>query len=82
MEKMRGDGYKLLLGRFQLDIRGKFFTRTIAVGIISLGESQSPQRRTPRRLGCTGGWASLSRLGFAKGGWTRRSLRSVQPGIL
>lgn len=63
MEKMRGDGYKLLLGRFQLDIRGKFFTRTIAVGIISLGESQSPQRRAPRRLGCTGagpacpGWA-------------------------
>ncbi|KAK4830472.1 hypothetical protein QYF61_011196 [Mycteria americana] len=31
MEKMRGNGYKLLLGRFQLDTRGKFFTmRTIS----------------------------------------------------
>jgi len=26
MEKMRGDGDKLLLGRFRLDTRGKFFT--------------------------------------------------------
>lgn len=26
-KKMRGHGYKLLLGEFQLDIRGKFFTR-------------------------------------------------------
>ena len=31
MEKMRGNGYKLLLGRFQLDTRGKFFImRTIS----------------------------------------------------
>ena len=31
MEKMRGNGYKLLLRRFQLDTRGKFFTmRTIS----------------------------------------------------
>ena len=30
MEKTRGNGYKLLLGRFQLDTRGNFFTmRTI-----------------------------------------------------
>jgi len=30
MEKSRGNGYKLLLGRFQLDTRGRFFTvRTI-----------------------------------------------------
>jgi len=27
MEKMRGKGCKLLLGRFQMDTRGKFFTR-------------------------------------------------------
>lgn len=26
MEKMRGDGYKLLLERFQLDTRGTLFT--------------------------------------------------------
>ncbi|KAK4825952.1 hypothetical protein QYF61_003470 [Mycteria americana] len=26
VEKMRGNGYKLLLGRFRLDTRGKFFT--------------------------------------------------------
>jgi len=26
VEKTRGNGYRLLLGRFQLDIRGKFFT--------------------------------------------------------
>jgi len=26
MEKMRGNGYKLLLGRFELDTRGKIFT--------------------------------------------------------
>jgi len=26
MEKMRGNGYKLLLGKFQLDTRGKLFT--------------------------------------------------------
>ena len=31
MEKTRGNGYKLLLGRFRLDTRGKFFTmRTIS----------------------------------------------------
>ena len=31
LEKTRGNGYKLLLGRFQLDTRGKFFTtRTIS----------------------------------------------------
>ena len=31
MEKTWGNGYKLLLGRFQLDARGKFFTmRTIS----------------------------------------------------
>ena len=31
MEKMRGHGYKLLLGRFQLNTRGQFFTmRTIS----------------------------------------------------
>ncbi|KAK4815856.1 hypothetical protein QYF61_009024 [Mycteria americana] len=31
MEKMKGKGYKLLLGRFRLDTRGKFFTmRTIS----------------------------------------------------
>ena len=30
MEKMRGNGYKLLLGRCRLDTRGKFFTvRTV-----------------------------------------------------
>lgn len=83
MEKVRGDGYELLLGRFQVDTGGKFFTRrTITIGIISPGESQSPQHRSLRRLGCAGAWASLPRLGFAKQGWTRRSLRSVQPGAL
>jgi len=31
MEKMRVNGYKVLLGRFQLDTRGKFFIlRTIS----------------------------------------------------
>ena len=31
LEKMRRDGYKLLLGTFQLDTRGKFFTvRTVS----------------------------------------------------
>ena len=31
MEKTRGNGYKLCLGRFQLDTRGRFFTmRTIS----------------------------------------------------
>ena len=31
MEKTRGNGYKLLLGRFQLDTRGKLFAmRTIS----------------------------------------------------
>ncbi|KAK4828431.1 hypothetical protein QYF61_026588 [Mycteria americana] len=33
MEKMRGNGYKLLLGRFQLDTKGRFFTmRTTSHG--------------------------------------------------
>jgi len=28
LEKMRGNGHKLLLGRFQLDMRGQFFTKS------------------------------------------------------
>ena len=36
MQKTRSNGYELLLGRFQLDTRGKFFTmRAINLEIIS-----------------------------------------------
>ncbi|GAB0179918.1 mitochondrial enolase superfamily member 1 [Grus japonensis] len=39
MEKMRGNGCKLFLGRFQLNTRGKFLTmRQPAIGIISSGK--------------------------------------------
>ncbi|KAK4832113.1 LOW QUALITY PROTEIN: hypothetical protein QYF61_020740 [Mycteria americana] len=42
MEKTRGNGYKLLLGRSRLDTRGKFVTmRTISLGIISPGNGES-----------------------------------------
>ena len=62
MEKMRGNGYKLILGRFRLDTRGM---RTISpVGIISPGKWQIPQHWTLSRFSWTVCWAILSRLCF------------------
>lgn len=43
MEKTRGDGYKLHLGRIQLDTKGNTFPiRTISIGIISPGSGGFP----------------------------------------
>jgi len=72
-EKMRGNGYILLLGRFQLDTRGKFYTR----------QTISPWNNLPRdvvdsptpdifniQLDMLAGPSCLDR-SSAKKGWTR-----------
>lgn len=43
MEKTRDKGCKLLLGRFSLDIRGKFFTMRSSIGINLPGKSWTAQ---------------------------------------
>jgi len=62
MEKMRGDGDRLLLGRFRLDTRGKFFTQrtTTSHGNCLPREVVDP----PTSDAFTGCWAVLSRLCF------------------
>ncbi|KAK4820176.1 hypothetical protein QYF61_021448 [Mycteria americana] len=70
MEKIRGNGYKLFPGRFQLDTRGKFFTmRTI--GIISRREvvDSSMLDTSSGHFICAR--PSCVDPAFAKKGWTR-----------
>lgn len=58
--KIMGNGYKLLMGGFQLDTRGKRFTpRTISHWSISSGKWWIPQHWTRIRSGWTGCWAIL-----------------------
>jgi len=58
---MRGNGYKLILGRFQLDTRGKIFMMKTAIGITSLGKWWIHQLWTLLRFCWMGCWAILSR---------------------
>lgn len=66
MEKTRGTGYKLPLGRSQLDIRGQFFTvRTMSYwNYLPREMVESPTWDT---IQLKGFWAILSRLCFCQG---------------
>lgn len=66
MEKTRGNGDKLPLGRAQLDTRGQWFTvRTMSHWNNLPREWWNPQHRA--ELGWKGFWAILSRLSFGQG---------------
>lgn len=43
MEKMKENRYMLIMGRFQLDTRGKYFTMRSVIGIISSRKLWIPQ---------------------------------------
>ena len=58
MERPRGNGHKLLLGKFQLDIRGKFFTvrtvnhwDTLPGGVVDLAALGTSKVHLERVLG-------------------------------
>ncbi|GAB0204370.1 hypothetical protein GRJ2_002902600 [Grus japonensis] len=60
----RNNGYKSLLGKFQLDARGKFFTMRIHIGIVAPRKWWIPQHWALLRFSWTGCWAILSRSCF------------------
>ncbi|KAK4812701.1 hypothetical protein QYF61_013726 [Mycteria americana] len=67
VEKTRSNGYKLLLGRFQLDTRGQFFTvRTTSHWNNLPRKWWIPQHWTLLRFSWTGCWAILSRPCFCQ----------------
>lgn len=71
MEKAGGDRDKSLLGKFLLDTRLKFFTRTIShCNNLSRAVVESPAPGTVK-IRPVRGWPSLCRPDFAKRGWTR-----------
>jgi len=62
MEKMRGNGYQLLLGRFRLDTRGQLFT----MRTINHWNDLPREHWTLLRFGWTRCWAILSRPCFCQ----------------
>lgn len=77
MEKTRDSGYKLLLGRFRLDARGKFFTEQALIGLISPGKCWIPQHWHWYDLTRQDAVPSCLDHAFSKKYWTRWSLRSL-----
>jgi len=65
MEKKRTNGYKLLLGRLQLEENFWQWEQS-AIGIISPRKWWIPQHWTLLGFGWTGCWATLSRQGFCQ----------------
>ncbi|NXC14986.1 SYIM protein, partial [Corythaeola cristata] len=66
MEKTRGNGYKLLLGRFRMDTKGKFFTVRTDRQWNNLPRGVVASEHWTLRFSWTGCWAILSRPCFCQ----------------